>query len=783
MADNTDTLNALHFYFRAKNINFNTGKAKKLIDLLEAGKHSKFKTRRKKKFLDYDNFIKKAADKYKGDIQQKVKHFDQLLKDGKLSCTRIAKALDSKSTSFQKASTALETNLSNSQENAKNAKDQLKVLDKITKRLEPNASKHGKALAKIAPLKEKGEKALGVIQANLDSSKDHQKRLKTSNRKIQTTNERNNGWLEKLSAAEQQMREYHNDFKALRQADNETALNNTLLQTISADDSLKKLTGILTNAQKTLATVADIDTSYSGGRIVASNNRAWNKIIDLVSLANSIWITTSATRELTFYDKRPFYAYYEDTRIFPSSNPELLGVAANPFLNPDLNKGYTISKIKGKMVKVDDIGWCRYEDLYSEQERNRLVYLREYEQWLAEQHTVLKQLNGKAKLERIRGILLQSQTVIERFNAGRPLPIDTLDKAPAFKKNEKKVTCPHELIQPLRAWIELTERNIGLLKKESAANDNAGSLYSDIDWNTQLKIPQYRTQSDNLISPEATCAPTTFTMMAERAGWSRADMLTAIEKRFKDQGFTDMEKAWSEKGKAFFEWVNARGTKAYQKVRAGKIKKARFEKLAGDFRAFGQYEDLTSFYHYLINSSSVTQINPTKSFNDKLRQGIENEGNFKKEGSYRYRIIRNFKSDLEMRQLVKKQLDRGNVVMFSIFHKGAVSPGTHNYFVQSINHEGFIVDDPYGLGNTRYRRKKGVAFDLYAVEGQGKAKDRKKHDFKNVPAFNTAKKDYTKEAAQDLTDKEARGASSLFTWEMIERSDMRIINYVVLWER
>ena len=319
------------------------------------------------------------------------------------------------------------------------------------------------------------------------------------------------------------------------------------------------------------------------------------------------------------------------------------------------------------------------------------------------------------------------------------------------------------------------------MRAEEDVNLNAGSWYSNTDWNTLLRVPQYRTQSDNLISPESTCAQTTFTMMAERAGWSRLDMIEAIEQRFRDEGAADLAGHWKRKGQQFLQWINTRGTKNYQKVQGGRLAEKHFEKVAENMREHAQFEDLTTFYHYLINSSSFTSINSSGGHNTRLQQGLENDGDFGKQGSYAYRQYRVSGPDLTTRKMVKDHLDLGHVIMFSIFHKGAGEGGTHNYFVQSISEIGFVIDDPYGLGNSEYVRKSGEKSDLYKARGGNKG--RGDYDFKNRPVLNLLRKDFTMKAGQDLEKDETRGDSCLLTWEMMMNSSHNIINYVVVWEK
>ena len=498
------------------------------------------------------------------------------------------------------------------------------------------------------------------------------------------------------------------------------------------------------------------------------------------------------------------YAYWKGIKVYESSGGKVKqevvdNKKVDVLLDNKLTNAYVEAETSGDYSKLtlngEEIGWVESAELLNQDDKDRISYFDEYKTWLGERYDEVESLKGQAKLDRVKGVLSQAELVIKKYQDKDKELISELEKQPSFNDDNKGIDCPHELIGSLREWVELTEKTIDGVTKETGDNANAGSLYSDIDWNTRLKVPQYRTQSDNLIAPEVTCAPTTFAMMAERAGWSREDLITAIEKKFTNDSLTDMDDAWKTKGKAFFTFINkGTGSKNYKKVRAGdngKIKSDKFEDLAKEFKSIGQYEDLLYFYHYLIDSDGARgEINSGKNQNDKLRSGLENDGNTSGSKSHEYKQIDVKKWSNDLRNQVKGFLDKGFPVMFSIFHKGPKSSLTHNHSVQGMNSEGIIIDDPFGKINPEYRRNGTTYMDLFKDKGATNTlKDgRSKYDFKNVPNYNASetdysKRDFTSDSAHKLIEKENRGNSTLLTWEMLVNSKKTILNYIVIWEK
>ncbi|MEM0996364.1 MAG: hypothetical protein AAGN35_04770 [Bacteroidota bacterium] len=185
------------------------------------------------------------------------------------------------------------------------------------------------------------------------------------------------------------------------------------------------------------------------------------------------------------------------------------------------------------------IGWIRKANLISQDDQERTDFLEEYKEWLEERKTEVDALNGQSKLDRVRGILSQVESVAALLKAGTTPELDELSKTPAYTSNHKGNFCPPELVGVVRDFIEITEREIEVPGEGDTTTNLAhgtdtttgGSLFHDEDWNTRLGVPTYRTQSDNLMPPEVTCAPTAYTMALERIGVSREDIIVAIDEK------------------------------------------------------------------------------------------------------------------------------------------------------------------------------------------------------------------------------------------------------------
>lgn len=778
-------LATLKLYFKEKNIN--NDKTEKLTKWLKEEKN-KYERKRDEWFPDYQRFVDDLVKERWTTIEQLKRERDALVRQLNTICATALADFTKKQKAAEEALAAVGETLNKAQSQEATAAADQKLLAKVLVALEKWAAQEGtprlaKLLSSAQSAQEKAELAGVVIMENRKATEQAQAQLMTAKTQLAAAEKEASEVQATAKATMTQLAAIAEEISALRQptANKEALLYSDLAKRLDAEASVTPLANEQQRVEQLLQATKDLVTRFTAGTVATQNEAALKKIRSALQRANQHWLQVSTVDELDFFDPSPYYAHYTNIWIYPEADTRVKGMAQDPYLKGGLDKPHFFVKKKGELVKLSSGGWCLLEDFWTQEHKERADYMNGYISFLRKQYEVMDDLKGQDKLDRIQGVLSQAQGVIRRFNKGNPISLATLVPEPIYTEDLQQVTCPHELIAPLREWIKLTESDLARVRAEEDVNLNAGSWYSNTDWNTLLGVPQYRTQSDNLISPESTCAPTTFTMMAERAGWSRMDMIEAIERRFRDEGAADLAGHWKTKGQQFLHWINARGTKDYQKVQGGRLAEKHFEKVAENMREHAQFEDLTTFYHYLINSSSFTSINSSGGHNTRLQQGLENDGDFGKQGSYAYRQYRVSGPDMSVRKLVKDHLDLGHVIMFSIFHKGAGETGTHNYFVQSIADTGFVIDDPYGLGNTEYARKTGEKSDLYKAKGGNKG--RGDYDFKNRPVLNLLRKDFTMKAGQDLEKDETRGDSCLLTWEMLMNSSYNIINYVVVWEK
>lgn len=326
---------------------------------------------------------------------------------------------------------------------------------------------------------------------------------------------------------------------------------------------------------------------------------------------------------------------------------------------------------------------------------------------------------------------------------------------------------PPELVPMTRALAEIAEGGGG------------------DDWNSRLGAQQYRTQSDNLAAPEATCNVTSMSMVLERLGYSRADVVAAVDREVKgrwlksqgkkadgDLSDVDLPKGrWGDEVLRYLDKQQGAG-KAYQRLRGHDTSGKERGQMAGAFRNDAQMEDLVDFLLSMLGVDR-TAITPAAA---KLLGRIETTAGerpavetIRKDGKNTWDVVR---------ARVHATLEEGGSAMLSIFHKGAGQSGTHLVVAQQVTSGGMIIDDPYGSIRADYDR--GKRGDAYAEPG----KTRKTSNLRNVPAMVDHDKDGSEDdwkagAAGDLAANERRGAAN-------EQSDAvlsKAWNYVTLYRR
>jgi hypothetical protein len=279
-----------------------------------------------------------------------------------------------------------------------------------------------------------------------------------------------------------------------------------------------------------------------------SAGKAVQRIEYLDDSTKQYWTTKSNVSEVTDAGDEIMVSAYSDVTIYedPYSGKKVTegtGAAKKDKLvahKAKLKVKYEVGKYQyAEEENGTKLGWIRKANMISKDDQERTEFYGEYKDWLDERKTEVDALEGQSKLDLVRGILSQVESVIALLKAGTTPNLDTLTKTPAYTSNHKGNFCPPELIGVVREFIEITEREIEVTGAGNTTSNLAngtdtttgGSLFHDEDWNTRLGVPTYRTQSDNLMPPEATCAPTAFTMALERIGVSREDIIDSINEK------------------------------------------------------------------------------------------------------------------------------------------------------------------------------------------------------------------------------------------------------------
>lgn len=340
---------------------------------------------------------------------------------------------------------------------------------------------------------------------------------------------------------------------------------------------------------------------------------------------------------------------------------------------------------------------------------------------------------------------------------------------------------PPELIQTVRPLISQIERpGTG---RTTAGDAEAARDGTTIDWNSQLGVPQYRTQSDNLMTPEGSCNLTTLAMMLERVGYNRADALRAVDRKLKRDFLkkehageavcvmdsdADIDKMKMPDGlfektvEGYLHNQMSPGTNgsAYQRLRGeGALTEAEIKRLAAQYRDNAQFEDTLDLLR-TVQAPGMSRTQMSSGVPDKILQAIEPDPS-------RRPTLKTLQAGTNNWDGVRKEMDdtlhAGGAGMVSFRHKGSTDRkgGTHIISVQNVEEGGVRFDDPYGHINDTYRVNKPG--DAYGETGS----TTRSANFKNQVYGNDNRgdgvvgNDWKAEQAQALTAGESLGDSTL----------------------
>ncbi len=549
---------------------------------------------------------------------------------------------------------------------------------------------------------------------------------------------------------------------------------------------------IRNNTNPASVTTAKIPAGTKVKRLRTFNgNVAQVEVLSGANVGTKYWTTFSnLTASATVSDSGNRYVSYSDTWLYNGPFGAILTTTAGTqTTNQSLAAGdataFTITERCAGFVKVKqgetEKGWIQEAALKTQVSRDRSQYMTDLKTWLDARYTEVTALSGTAKKDRIKGILSLMESVAHQLQAGTFPLISGLSTSPAYEAHTYTSFMPPELTLTVRQFIVALEAGEPAADAVVAAGD-------EIDWNARLGVPQYRTQSDNLAPPEVTCGPTAFTMGAERLGYGRADMISAIDSKLRESMEADatqaqVETKFEEKAQEFLESFSSEAN-GYQKLRGNKGGLAGHEDdLAEGFRAWGQYEDLTYFLAWLnsIERGNVAS-GSSQTMLDSLHDAQTGVDNPTGTNSSIVTFSSTVTFSLEHRKRIQDTLAAGGAVVLSLHHKGD-DAGTHILAVRQVTAEGLAMDDPYGQVNPGYRRGvSGDAFkDVGGTSGRGAYNWRNvSHD--DVTGDDYSQRDFTRAAAEELEADESRGQNEVLSWAQIE-GGTHLLNYLRFYTR
>ena len=321
----------------------------------------------------------------------------------------------------------------------------------------------------------------------------------------------------------------------------------------------------------------------------------------------------------------------------------------------------------------------------------RVQAVQQLSQWLTGQRDRFKTIGAMFLESEAHKVLYGVEQTWQQFQHTGVL--QTLPNIPTqpYTSEEAGVALPTELAGNIRYFIRLTEPE-GPQTTESSSNG--------IDWNTRLGISEYRTQSDNLVAPEATCNVTTLAMIFERLGYGRDDVLMALEKRMGLSVLSTEETREMEWKDQALDYINdnMRANGAYRRVRGeGWLSTSDKNSMASDFRDQAQLEDLLDL---LANELGISRYSVV-SEPERMLQAVTQTG---QDAPTAEKIWDSSWSKTTPK--ITECLENGGAVAFSFYHKGSRGNGTHIVSVLEVRGDELIIDDPYGDIREDYSRRR-----------------------------------------------------------------------------
>jgi hypothetical protein len=351
---------------------------------------------------------------------------------------------------------------------------------------------------------------------------------------------------------------------------------------------------------------------------------------------------------------------------------------------------------------------------------------------------------------------------------------------------------PNALIKDARPLVEGLERLPAAPGTPAVStNPEAAHVGSGADWNTKLGVPQYRSQSTNLIPPEASCNMTSFANALERMGYGRDNAMTAIDHELKEKYLEEQRKQllaahkdpatlptaadvalpagyFEQNVKGYLKSVDDAAGKPYQGLRGKKTNEKAWDQIAAQYHDKAQFQDTLDFLRYLTKAGDRTDLD---SVAPKLLEKLEPDKD--KRPSYRTITPGAHMDWTAARGQLGQVLDDGGAAMLSYEHKGGNNTAaSHIIAVEQMTQDGIIADDPYGHARTDYRLNQ--VGDAYGPKGGGpRTPDRKNMpDLGGVSASDPSRVDsnWTAQRGQNLQASENHGEAAAYTNEMFTGS-------------
>jgi|GEM_PF-1905606 len=379
----------------------------------------------------------------------------------------------------------------------------------------------------------------------------------------------------------------------------------------------------------------------------------------------------------------------------------------------------------------------------------------QYREWLQARLPEVRALEpGQAQYDRASGLLWQAELHNLQLRHGEQLDIASLNTTPTAAEPISKGAVPPEWIQPLRQLITIVD-----------TSDIEGG---ESDWSSRLGVPQYRTQSDNLVGPETTCAPTTLAMTFERLGLSRDEVVAGLDRNLGVADASPERKAqvWAREAAKFLAAEDSRG-KTYQRLRGTGMGAQAERVAAGQLREDGQLEDLLLFMAFRLGINRFA-ITSSTAFLVRMIRATDSET---ADAVRATRLEAGDAADWSaFTARVGSTLNTGGSAILSIYHKGRRGGGTHIVSIQQVLSDGLVIDDPYGKIRADYRATRGNG-DAYARRGQTARVTRNERDLQGNNG-----NDWHRDQAEDLKANESKGDSHTISRQVVQSA----INYVTL---